>query len=495
MAHILKAVVYSEGCPASNIVTKTYFTGGGNEFKYNLPVVSLVMDRDDLFDEESGIYVPGYHNNYLQHGKKWERPAHLEIYDTDQRLIIDQDAGVRIHGKSSRKAPQKSLRLYAGDEDADVYFTYPFFSQKPGLTRFKALLLRAEHSFSGSVFKDEMIHHLVQDMNIDYSASETAVLFLNGEYWGLYSLRETQDAQYVENNYPVTEPEIDIISYDFFSYEVEEGTEDSYIQLTAFLENAQPTDGGFLNEAERLIDLDALMDFYSAQIYLANLDFPNNNVEMWRLREDESRWRYFLFDMDAVMMRPNYDHLNVYFNDYHELERYPEYSTLILRRLLQNAEFRGRFHARLLYHLQHTFAAERVTEAINEFQERYAPLIADQIYRWNYPSDYIKWLHNVDMLREFAVQRPAYLINRLDELMGSPFVLFPNPARDHIHVELLFAGTGSIKLYNHMGILLNELALNPEVTKYFFSLDISPGLYFVKVSLNDLVYSEKLMVY
>ena len=177
---VVRAVVYSQGCPASPVSSKTYFVNKQSHKQYEIPVVSLMTDPDNLFDEEEGIYVRGEHNNFSQRGKDWERPAHFEYFDPKGALLIDQDIDIRIHGSGSRAAPQKSLRLYARSEYGAEEFQYPFFEDKPDLNSFKTLILGNVRDASGTLFKDELCHHLVRNLDLDYMAGQTVIAFING---------------------------------------------------------------------------------------------------------------------------------------------------------------------------------------------------------------------------------------------------------------------------------------------------------------------------
>ena len=65
--------------------------------------------------------------NYTLRGREWERPVHIEIFDSTGQLLIDQDAGMRIHGGAGRSADQKSLRLYARESYGKEAFNIPSF--------------------------------------------------------------------------------------------------------------------------------------------------------------------------------------------------------------------------------------------------------------------------------------------------------------------------------------------------------------------------------
>lgn len=135
-AHILRYASYRGGSRTSKIYTQTFFIDKNSFSKYDLPIISLVSESENFFNFDSGIYVPGAHynpddpqwtGNYFQEGTDWERPVHIEYFETDGDPGFSQDAGIRIHGLKTRQAAQKSLRLYARNEYGDKYFNYQPF--------------------------------------------------------------------------------------------------------------------------------------------------------------------------------------------------------------------------------------------------------------------------------------------------------------------------------------------------------------------------------
>lgn len=495
-ANILRACVYSEGCPASNEISNTYFISDSRTFDYHVPVVSLITDKDNLFDNDFGIYTVGNYSNYSQHGKKWERPVQLEIFNNDQKQIIEQNAGIRIHGRGSRLAPQKSLRLYAREEYGSDSFNYPFFTQKPDLKSFKTLILRSVKDWSETLIKDELCQYLVEDMNIDYTAAETVLLFINGEYWGIYSLRERQDEHYISNNYSIQNPELDIIGHEKSNIIVESGDDVAYNELIQSIENASLGSPELLQAISEEMDIDALTDFFIAQLYLANTDFPNLNLELWRPKDDTSKWRYFFFDLDGAMVRANYNHLFEYNNSYGEFQRYEEYSTQIFRSLLQNKEYRNFFNSKFNYHLTNTFAPERVISLINTYEELYEPLASEHIYRWGSPTDYNKWLHNVEALRLFAMQRPLFMQEQLFNNIGNPFLVYPNPSNGNFYIDF-FTDSNSISKelsiidINGRIVCRKTLLKNQEYIK----TNLNNGFYIIEIEIGNLVYVQKIQIF
>lgn len=494
-ANIVRAQVYSDGCPASNVVSNTYFVGDTDSFVYDVPVISIITEKDNLFDEDKGIYVYGNNGNYIQRGSAWERSAHIEYFDAEGTQVVDQDAGIRIHGRSSRGNSQKSFRLYAKEKYGNESFDYPFFEQKPAIDQFKTLLLRTTWSdWSESFFKDQMCHKMVEDMDMDYMACQTSILFLNGEYWGIYSLRERQDEAYVANNYNIPEPELDVISFDYGAT-LKRGSMDNYLELIDWLQSSNPKDASFYSEAAKRIDLDNVSDYYIAEFYLAHYDFPHLNRDMWRTKADTSRWRFFFFDLDATMLKVNYDHLSNYNNNIESLQRFTDEDEYLLSRLLENDSFRSNFYAKFLRHMENTFSEERVLGLIDAYEQEYTPLVAEQAYRWGKPVDMHKWSYNIRALEDFAQQRPVIMMGQLLKNFNNPFKVYPNPNQGEFTIAMTndeLIGVNYV-LFNAQG---NPVSMNGTLkgVNNSFIENLTPGVYLLRVNVNGFYFYEKVIV-
>jgi hypothetical protein len=110
---VIRAVAVNQAGLTSDVVTQSYFVDPNGIQRYRLPVISIVTDRDNFFDNQIGIYVNG---NYENRGEEWERPIHIEFFEENGNLAFSQNAGIRIHGGYTRNYAQKSFRLYAREE-------------------------------------------------------------------------------------------------------------------------------------------------------------------------------------------------------------------------------------------------------------------------------------------------------------------------------------------------------------------------------------------
>jgi hypothetical protein len=496
-SNVIRAIAYKNGCPVSEVATRNYFINLEGKNVYDVNVVSVVADPNDLFANETGIYVQGNYQNYTQRGEEWERNAHLEVYNSDGESVLDQRIGIRIHGGGTREAPQKSLRLYARSEYGTNTFNAQLFEDKT-IFNFKRLLLRTTMGdWKPNVFKDELCHELVKDLNVDYMASSPAIVFLNGEYWGIQNLRERQDKFYLQSNHNLIFPEVDIIKYDIHvGAVVEDGDAQTYNELINFIETNDLTQNEVYAEFNELVDMDNLIDFLVSHLYLANMDFPNRNFGMWKPRQEPGKWRWLFFDCDACMIRSNYNHLSEYLQSNPSMQRFPAWSTQIVRAVFANEEFKQRFYSRFQQVLQNDFSPDKVLETIEVYERKFEPLMAEHIQRWKIPNDINQWKHTISELRVFALQRPLEMQQILNQYFDNPFLVYPNPSSGSFSIDFLEAkGNRSMDIYNVHGVRLKTYQFNDlESGIVFINSQLLPGMYILKALIGNRFYSQKLIV-
>ncbi|TVR16458.1 MAG: T9SS C-terminal target domain-containing protein, partial [Balneolaceae bacterium] len=163
------------------------------------------------------------------------------------------------------------------------------------------------------------------------------------------------------------------------------------------------------------------LDYYAAQIYFVNTDWPHNNIDFWRLRVpyDESapagmdgRWRWMMFDVDYAFRL-----FGIWGKEFDMIEHLTSefgvngsrWPNLILRNLLHNENFRHQFINRIADHLNSTFKPNRVISEIDYYKGLLEPEIPEHSKRWITPTDFSEWNTNLLPLYEFAEKRPDYL--------------------------------------------------------------------------------------
>lgn len=507
-ARIVKARSFRNGLPSSQVYAATYFTNGD---LFTFPVLSISTDSLNLFDYNSGIYLPGIHydeddiywtGNYFERGMDWEKRASLDFFDENGYHQFSTDVGIRIHGQKSRVAPQKSLRLYARNEYGDSRIHYPFFKNRE-YDEFERLVLRSSYTYwwgRNTVFQDDLIHTHVhaQFPHMDVQLSAPAILFLNGEYWGIQNIRERQDEFYLESIYDIDKDSINIVQGNLIP---EVGVADDYIDVLEFVRTHDLAIQENYNSLLLKIDIENYIDYLIIQLYFGNLDWPGNNMKMWKSNDPESKWKWMVYDMDATM------------SDYDEncIQRLYDinYPPLMFREMLNSLVFRQQFLDRFAQCLNTTFHHNIMIEVIDDFMTRYQHEISDHIERWGNPASYQDWTESVKHQVEYVAYRPCALKYQLidffdldsfdfictSSITGSGISLFPNPCDDFLRVivELEVKENSNISVMDIQGRVVFKEILNDQLLMINTSA-IPSGMYFIQYNDGVNIIVEKIMV-
>ncbi|SET22098.1 Lamin Tail Domain [Natronincola peptidivorans] len=457
-ATVVRAKAFKDGSVASPIATHTYFIDEAIHHRFDLPVISITTDINNLFDYEEGIYILGQTfdqwrsqnpearvlgnapANYQLRGIEWEKPIHIEFYEADGTLGFSQPAGLRIHGGFTRAWAQKTLRIYARNEyDTEGTFTHEIFPglQKAGedgtLQQFKRLILRnSGNDWSYTMFRDALIQELVKDFRIDTQAYRPAVVYINGEYWGIHNIRERFDNHYLETNYNLDGNEVAIIDIEELESEEKALDAEHYIDILNFIKEEDITLERNYNHVKTLIDIESFIDYQITGIYIANTDWLGNNVQFWRLKTEgyqpdapyghDGRWRWMLFDTDY-----GFDFQKQGMHTHNTLEwattdkgsdrNAPEY-TFLLRSLLENEEFQHQFINRFADTMNTNFRPENVIHQIGSMQNDLQQEMQYNIKRWENFGSLQEWQGNIDVMRSFAEKRPRFMRQYIMEQFG-----------------------------------------------------------------------------
>jgi len=498
----IRAIAYIDGCPASPIVTKSYFVNEAILNKFSVPVVSLVTEPDNLFDKETGIYVKGNYENYFRRGSAWEREAHFE-YFTNDTLAYTQNLGIRIHGGYSRQKAQKTLRLISKEKYGQAQFNYAFFNEKPHVTNPEKLLLRTVRDWSHSLIKDPLAHDLVKDMNMFNMASQVVVVFINGEYWGIHVIREYQDENYIHSNFSTSDSVFDILTHARGKYPtLVQGSYQNYNELVDYFNNNDLTLNKHYEYVSTQIDIPNLIDYYISEIYFANQDFPDNNLKMWRAsNSDTAKWRYFFYDCDECMSRVDFNAFLTYTDNVPSHQLHNEYTTFILSNLFKNAQFRQQFTQRYFYVLNNALNPAHVLERIEYFKNIYKPLVAEHSLRWRFFEDPVVWENSLEMLRKYAMERPLVVSSQLLQQFGSPFIAFPNPTTQNTGIYISCSShienceTVFLELLNMNGqVIFSQPTTTCALNDYHIASVLQSGSYILRITYNNSVFSSQIMV-
>jgi hypothetical protein len=487
-AHIVRFASFKNGTRTSKVYTHTFLVDSTIFQKYYLPVISLVTDEKNLFDLEKGIYIPGiwfdpedslWSGNYYQKGSEWERPVHIEFFENYGSKGFSQDAGLRIHGFKSRYAAQKSLRLYARKEYGERYFNYRLFPQKEH-NLYKRFILRTTMSdwFSNTVIKDVLAHEIAKDLDLEYQDYKPVVVYLNGEYWGIHTLRDRIDEWYIAYTTGYDKDFVDIIEGNY--NKVDAGSNGHYIELAEFIVANDLSYDMNYEYVLTQIDIGNFIDYYVAQMFFANVDWPFNNQRLWRPQTPDGKWRWILFDVDAGFGDVNTDmfaHSLTYADlEYHEMS----VSTFLFSNMLKNENFVELFLRRFAEVLHNEFSVEVMTEKLNRVKEQYIAEMPHHISRWNVPESFSGWENDIENhLLSFIRERPCVVANNISEFFGiTDFGFECNPPTSTLPA-----------------IVQRDIMVAPNPNRgSFYLLNNSPEIFLNNITLSDfngrIIHSE-----
>ncbi|KAA3597958.1 MAG: T9SS C-terminal target domain-containing protein [Calditrichaeota bacterium] len=413
---VLRARSFEVGFLPSEVVTKTYFMNVSK----TLPVVSISTTPENLWDENFGIYAlgpnadpnyPYFNANFWQ---DWERPAHTEFFDESGNLGFELDCGIKISGGWSRGHSQKSMSIFARSEYGIKEIEYEIFPDSE-IKNFNSFMMRnSGNDWNNTMFRDGVMTSLVDDLNIDLQKFRPAVLYLNGQYWGMLNLREKLNADYIFHHHGVSQDSIDLIKN---GSEVKAGSINSFNQLENYFETNNFTDSAVYDSASKMIDLLNFTQYQISQIYFDNTDWPGNNSSMWRKRSSDGKWRWMLFDTDFGFSSYTNNTLDFATEPNGPSWPNPPWSTLYLRKLLENSDYQNYFINEFAYLLNKVFVADSMVANINSKKDKIFYEIQNHLSRWNGGS-LSQWNSDIQNMIVFANNRNPYVRNHVINKFG-----------------------------------------------------------------------------
>ncbi len=301
--------LFQNGKLPSPVVTRSYLYNSGN---YELPIISIITDEDNVYSDEFGIFVQGSGNGLVGNGQSakcnwntdWERPAHFEYITTDNECILSQEADISSCGGWSRAFTPHSFKIKSGkkfDEHLN-YFLFQPFEEKQYL-RHKVLQIRNGGNDTQARFIDPAIQEIVQrsGIDVDGQAYQPTVHFINGVYKGVINMREPNNKHFALANKGYDTDEMDQFEMSPDSGYVQMEGDKKYFQEWYRLSANAANDAVYEQICNKYVDIDEFTNYMASQLYIGGTDFPQNNVKAYRPRVENGKFRFVSFDLDFAL--------------------------------------------------------------------------------------------------------------------------------------------------------------------------------------------------
>ncbi len=418
---VIRAKCYLEGYLPSKSVNHTYFI---NEPERILPVISLYTAPEHLWDSTTGMFI--------KYEEDLEKPMGIEFFDEFNNREFALNAGSEVYGSATRKYAQKSIEIKMKNLYGAETLNYKLFPRE-NRDNFKTFLLRNsgndwtnQHNCLGTMFCDALQQEIVNgQMDLDMQLYRPSVVYLNGQYWGLYNIREKLDDHYIEYYHGVDADSMDMIKLCADeNYEIPFGDSIHMQNLVEYVKSHDMTLEENYEFLKTQIDIDEFINFYIAQIFNANIDWPNNNNKFWRPQKPNGKWRWMLYDLDFGFngfrwtTYPNWEAYSKNMYGHLEISANDMWAAEIWRNVIDNKDFINEFAQRYMHLLNTTYEKNRLLDIMYEIQKTIEPEMPRHVERWQNQgglSSMSDWWGQLIKLAKFAELRTENELLHLKE--------------------------------------------------------------------------------
>ena len=394
---VIKVVAYKDNYLPSDIISRTFIVGK----KHDIPIVSISTDYNNLFGY-NGI-ISNFHQNST-------RKISLEFYENDGLLGTSFVGDTKLSGMDSRLQPQKSMSVYLRKEYGKKEVTYPFFNNYENNTYGSILFRNAGEDPKSIRIMDAVLTRTLKDkMDIDMQDYRPVVMYINGEYFGIYNMRDKLNSDYIVTKFGTDKDDIDLIKY---STPVR-GSDSEYDRIVNYINNNDPANSKNYEYIKTQIDVQELCNYWIAQSYYGNTDL--GNIRYWKSKD--GKWRFMIYDLDWSMWNSNLSMNYPVMNTNIPAVTYLYSSISITRRLYRNSEFRDLYLKTLAYHLKNTFNPDRMNGIVDELAKEIETEMPSHIDRWGreypYLSNMNRWHSNLDNFKKMITNRYNYVTSHV----------------------------------------------------------------------------------
>ena len=405
---VIRARIIKSGQIPGPVSTNTYLIDTENKIN-KLPVVCLSSAPDNFWGADAGIYVPrGFKPD-------WEIPINIEIFENDGRdgAAFNKRAGAKLNGLYSWQLPEKMLGIYFRKTYESAKLDYPWILDK-SRTSYDDFALRASGSdWGNTMFRDAMVQTAsVENTSIDISGFRPSVAYINGEFMGVYNIREKVDESYIIGNYGLQKGTFDMIEEVDAGENVETGdiTANNYF-LSLYAKDL--TNQANYDAVAAEMDIKEFTEMVCTEVYSGNNSIGHNLMK-WKPK-GTGKWRWILMDLDRGFFGANNQMISFYINE----------SGWPFKELMKNLDYKKQFGRKLADLLFTTFNSKRMVSRIEDHKKAIEADMPEHIKRWagtsgtgSYSSikaisSMDKWLSEVEVLKTFAQERPGIILNDL----------------------------------------------------------------------------------
>ncbi len=442
--YVIKAYA-TNGTESTDVFTNTYFISETFS-QYGVTLMSLSMDKDLIYGSQ------GFYNHYNSTGgtKNQRQMGMLEVFSSDGERHGSSYVELAISGHGSSGWAMKSMRVYYkgtnntavgtdGDLNYDLFGGYARDTEGNAITDFSRLLLRnSGNDCMDSYIRDAYMQRVSRELDVSTMAYAPVLLFINGEFWGVYNARERYSPEYVESHYGVDKESVAIIESDYdalvldgnagapyIPMESTQADADEFNALVDYIRTHDLSVAEHYNYVAQRLDVNSFMDMYVSRLYFNARDWPENNIKVFKNRNPDdpsgmdTKWYFSLLDMDmGIAMYPegHWADTSEKASFFGWIDSTGTVVGTIMHGLCRNSEFKQAFIARFAYVLDNVFTEEKLVAELDAMVAERELLVDLQSMRWGASES--QYRTSIDNMYKFVRGRREYAIRFLCSYFG-----------------------------------------------------------------------------
>ena len=432
--HIYRFCLFKDGYLPSPVVTRTYIY---KDRDWYLPIVSIVTDEDNLYDNTIGAYtdgtngIDGNNRSHSNKNRSWERPVNFEYILPDATgeyrvMAVNQEMDFEVNGGWSRHfAPASSFKLKSDKRyEGANFIDFPVFTAKPYIKN-KAIVVRNGGNDNNSRIMDAAIHEVLRSSGfyIDCQAWQPSHVFINGVYKFMFNVRETNNKLFAYSNYGIDNEDVDQFEINSVNGYLQKAGDNvvfmQWLDLATQLAR-DPENEDLYRQICDIVDIDEYCNYMAAECYVGCNDWltNSNNVKGFRDRND-GKFHLVFMDLDqGFAMNDMVTALQRSRND----SRYStgrNFLIDIFLNMVRNSTFKQKFIDAYCIVAGSIFEPERVNSIITRMAETTeAALAFDGHSPWDSANSLIRKINNennrntrMNALRSYFGLRSGYEVS------------------------------------------------------------------------------------
>ena len=406
---VVRAITVNSSGKVTGTATQEYYIGLSNDSAYaNIPVLSLTANPDDLFGYFDGIYVPGRTKedamisgekdtaNYANFLNKWTRDGRISFYNDGKDKTFEMDTTISIYSDIQIATRQKSFKFTFSDASA-----FEGSSLKDYIND-NTLILQSNIDDLDVKIRDIIANKLMEGSAVGTLELSPCILFINGEYWGVYLLKAPYNASYVERNFGVKD---EVYFHEGNTYQSE------FNKLYNFVTRNDMSSNENYSEVKSMMDIDSYIEYVCLNVYLGNSNFRTTTGTQWRTVEaggtgyKDGKWRW-LMNWPIGNSMGNADTQTPSIDTFIQLSLRMD---RFFQSLLMNKEFCSKLSITMDKMMSERFTQEKWESIVDDASTLMKKPTIDTYVRFYGSMKDAQYNQGVEVLRKFLMARSEYM--------------------------------------------------------------------------------------